>query len=209
MNTRLRGLAATPSREQLGCSRKSQPKPTPCCQLSCPTAATQTCPRNTNAHYSHHSLFPLTPSLPPGLRHKPPVWQEHQPVLVVSSAIESTAPDSSHTRQFALLIVATALILSKMLNHLGHCSLQVCKTSLFFLGLGKMLPCSKGRNIIRSSPRDVRLWDVEEAEVGTETRRGGTEERIQPVGILLLSQEHQMFQELEAQTKGHQNSSKG
>lgn len=64
-----------------------------------------------------------------------------------------------------------------------------------------MLPWSKESNIIRLSPRDVRIWDLEEAEVGIETHRAGTAERVQPVCFLLLSQKHQVFQELDAQAK--------
>lgn len=114
---------------------------------------------------------------------------------------ESIAPKSFHTHQFALLIVATALILSKMLNHCRHCSSQVSKTSLFLLGLGEMFPCSKGSNIIRLSPRDVRMWDLGEAEVDIETHRSDTAERVQPVGI--LPQEQQVIQEFQCRRDGH------
>lgn len=48
------------------------------------------------------------------------------------------------------------------------------------------------------------MWDLGEAEVGIEAHRGGTAERVQPVSIALLSQEHQVLQELDAQTKQHQ-----
>lgn len=143
-----------------------------------------------------HQCPLLTPQPPPSYAIPATKAQAQSPSVAGAPAStggtfsrESIAPNSFHTHQFALLIVAAELILSKMLNHPRHCSSQVSKTSLFLLGLGEMFPCSKGSNIIRLSPRDLRIWDLGEAEVDTETHRSGTAERVQPFGI--LSQEHQ------------------
>lgn len=48
---------------------------------------------------------------------------------------------------------------------------------------------------------DVGIWDSGEAEAGVEVHRAGTADCIQLAGFQLVSQKHQVFQELDAQTK--------
>lgn len=48
---------------------------------------------------------------------------------------------------------------------------------------------------------DMGIWDLGEAEVGIEARRASTAVCVQLAGFQLVSQKHEVFQELDAQTK--------
>lgn len=48
---------------------------------------------------------------------------------------------------------------------------------------------------------DVGIWDLGEAEAGVEVRRATTADCVQLAGFQLVSQKHQVFQELDAQIK--------
>lgn len=140
---------------------------------------------------------PLTPSLPPRLRHKQPVWQEQQPVLVVHQV---------HRLKQLPQPPICSLNCSNSTNPLKDVKppQSVLFTGVLDISLPprKMLPLQK-----REQYNQVKLQRCEDLGFGG-GRSGyrGTQRwhGRKSTACWLLSQEHQVFQELDAQTKHHQ-----
>lgn len=151
------------------------------------------------------------PSCPvPAIKARPqPSTQEHHPATAVFShqqctcqpRTESTAPNRSHTHQFALLICSNGANPLKDVKTPQASLLTILDIPPPQEVSGKRFLAAKREISMGLNPMDVRIWAMGEPEAGAEVHRAGTADCVQLAGLQLVSQKHRVFQELDTQTR--------